>query len=256
MAVAAAVHHSAPRRPTTATARNDAPRGQRTQCDEWHRPPAPVARHSLAADMELETNCIQAVCLLLIEAPFWSELPTPCLHVAHRCLIFRMASRIGCCVGQMLRAQHRSLPIALFRLLRTPTEATAKELMATPECLRDSWSAHFLKEYPDPYADEALDALTAIAALWDADPRGELQRTVRAIHGTAAPQWEDAICAQRLRAEAWRQGAAAAVQETEGLEVWRRWWATQVLLCSVASTQAQHADTRRCAHVARRCLPR
>ena len=81
----------------------------------------------------------------------------------------RMVSRIGCCVEQMLRDQHLSLPVALFRLLRTPTEATAKELMATPECLRDSWSAHFLKEYPDPCADEALAALTAIVVLCKVD---------------------------------------------------------------------------------------
>ena len=67
-------------------------------------------RVTVAADMELETKCLEAVRLLLTDAPLWSELPTSCLHVAHRCLIFRMALRIGCCVDQMLRAQHRSLP--------------------------------------------------------------------------------------------------------------------------------------------------
>ena len=38
----------------------------------------------------------------------------------------------------------------------------------TPACLRNSWSAHFLKEYTDPGA-EAFAALTAIAVLCKVD---------------------------------------------------------------------------------------
>ena len=134
--------------------------GTRWEDQQLHQAVADdICRHKLPALVAL-----QAVRLLLTEA-LWSELPTPCLHVAHRCLIFRMVSRIGCCVEQMLRAQHRWLPIALFRLLRTPAEATAKVLTATPECSRDSRSAHFWKEHPDLCADEALAALTAVAVL-------------------------------------------------------------------------------------------
>ena len=162
-------------------------------------------RVTVAADMELETKCLEAVRLLLTEAPLWSELPTPCLHVAHRCLIFRMVSRIGCCVEQMLRAQHRSLPIALFRFLRTQLR---RSLMATPEnplLLECS----LLEGVPRPLRRRGVGCLdghrrtvqgrhcadrvpprrsAAVPEVTDADPRDELRRTVRALCGTAAPQ--------------------------------------------------------------------
>ena len=190
-------------------------------------------RVTVAADMELETKCLQAVRLLLTEAPLWSELPTPCLHVAHRCLIFRMASRIGCCVEQMLRAQHRSLPNAdAYRsncegtdgdprvfaelLERSLLEGVHRPWRGGVRCLdgnRRTVQGRLCTDRVPPRCSAAVPKVT------DADPSDELRRTgqlmaqrhrsgkTRYAPGDSAPKRDAKARRQRSKKQkGWKSG--------------------------------------------------
>ena len=122
-----------------------------------------VYRVCIAASHELEDRCTERILLLLREPRFWSGLPSFALTVAHRCLCFRLLSRMGCAVEELLRLPHSKMPFAVFRLLLTPDQDTAAELQATPSCLRDAFSDRFLKAYPDPLCSEALAILETVA---------------------------------------------------------------------------------------------
>jgi len=118
----------------------------------------------VAAEMELESRCLSSVKLLLQDAKLWGGIPAKDLTVQQRCLTFRMCSRIGCCTEELLRSEHRKLPLALFRLLGHPDPTAVQQLKDLPECMRDPWSDDFLKAYEDPMCEEALAVLSVIAA--------------------------------------------------------------------------------------------
>ena len=126
-------------------------------------------RITIAASQRLEKECQRQTAMLLCEAKLWSALPEGCLTVSHRCLVYRMLSRLACCVEELLCSEHRRYPIALFRLLDSPDAATAADIKGVPECVLDSFSSDFLGTYPDPTCDEALAVLSSVAALLKLD---------------------------------------------------------------------------------------
>jgi len=126
-------------------------------------------RVTIAATLRLEKQCLVQVSLLLREARLWAGLPETSLTVGQRCLAYRMLSRTGCCVEELLRSEHRRFPVALFRLLATPDRATAMELQAAPQCVRDPWGHEFLETYADPLCGEALAVLVSVASLLKLD---------------------------------------------------------------------------------------
>ena len=133
------------------------------------QPMARDFRVAVAAAQHLEQDCLRQVSLLLREDKLWSGLPESSLTVSQRCLIYRMLSRTGCCVEELLISEHRRFPIAVFRLLATPDLATARELLGTPECVRDSWGHGFLEAYPDPLCNEAMAVLVCVASMLKLD---------------------------------------------------------------------------------------
>jgi hypothetical protein len=119
----------------------------------------------VAATLELENKSFRLLDMLMTDKGLWVGLPTSALTVRQRCLAFRMLSRVGCSVEELLRAPHRRMPIALFRLLASPTQDVVDELKNTPACMRDDWSKRFLTEYDNPLSEEALASLTLIAMM-------------------------------------------------------------------------------------------
>lgn len=127
-------------------------------------------RVTVAASLQLEEKCLTQVSVLLREAQLWGGMPDSSLTIAQRALAYRMISRIGCCVEELLRSEHRRFPVALFRLLATPDESTVAELKATPECVRDAWSHTFLQTYDDnPASEEAMAVLVSVASMLKLD---------------------------------------------------------------------------------------
>ena len=121
-------------------------------------------RATVAATNELEDRCLTLVGLLLREHALWAGIPTISLTVHQRAKAFKMLSRMGCAVEELLRWEHVKMPLALFRLLADTSPAAVASLKAIPGCRRDSWSDHFLTTYDDPTCPEAIAVLTAIAA--------------------------------------------------------------------------------------------
>ena len=126
-------------------------------------------RITIMATQELEDKCMGTVGLLMREHVLWSGLPIVALTVERRCLAFRLLSRTGCCIEELLREEHMRCPVVLFKLLDKPERAVADEIKAIPECVRDPWAHRFLSTYADPIAPEPLAVLTTIASLVKAD---------------------------------------------------------------------------------------
>ena len=122
-------------------------------------------RSTTAATNEHEDRCKTVVAKLFREADLWAGLPQSSLTVRHRCLCFRMLSRVGCAVEELLVAEHCKYPVALFRLLGDPTPDMASELQQMPPCVRDAFATRFFDMYGDDLCGpEALAVLTTVAA--------------------------------------------------------------------------------------------
>ena len=125
-------------------------------------------RACIAASLEVEKACLEQVGVLLSSARPWSLLPSSAHTVLHRCLVFRMLSRIGCCVEELLMKEHRGMPTRLFQLIDGDgaTAEFATELRATtPDCLRDAWCRQFMNSYADMLSPDAKAVLTLQGSL-------------------------------------------------------------------------------------------
>ena len=134
------------------------------------KPPSPFGqRVTIAASLQLEEECFQQAALLLHEELLWRGLPDRALTVQHRCLCFRLISRMACCVEQLLACSHRRYPTKLFRLLVMTDISIVDEVRTDPDCLKDPWSIRFLSSFPNPRCDEALAVLSFLAELIKCD---------------------------------------------------------------------------------------
>ena len=93
-------------------------------------------------------------------------LPDGALTARHRFLWFRMISRMGCCVEELLARDHRSAPAKLFRLLdSTDPTIVAAEDQETLEYLRSAWTKPFLDAYEhNLQSSGAVAVLTLLAS--------------------------------------------------------------------------------------------
>jgi hypothetical protein len=134
------------------------------------KPPSPFGqRVTIAASLQLEEECFQQAALLLHEELLWRGLPDRALTVQHRCLCFRLISRMACCVVQLLACRHRRYPAKLLRLVVMTDISIVDEVRADPDCLKDPWSIRFLSSFPNPRCDEALVVLSFLAELIKCD---------------------------------------------------------------------------------------
>jgi hypothetical protein len=137
-----------------------------TECSSG-RPTRRRFRASIAASLELEKACVDQIGELLSNPQPWSLLPPASLTLRHRCLVFRMLSRIGCCVEEVLMKEHRGMPTRLFTLIVGDVTAAAAEALrrSTLECLRDQWCRQLMHTYADMLSPEAQAVLILQASL-------------------------------------------------------------------------------------------
>lgn len=118
----------------------------------------------IAATCQEEKRFFQQLHLLFEEPVLWSALPAKAFTLHYRALVFKMLSRMGCCVQELHQHPHEQLPFQLFRLLREPE--LAGQLLQIPTCRWDAWSMAMREKHPaladaDFYAKLAAVALMA-----------------------------------------------------------------------------------------------
>eukprot|EP00971_Amphidinium_carterae_P346553 6488092-Amphidinium_carterae.1 len=88
-------------------------------------------------------------------------------HVSMRALAFKLLSRQGALVYDGLTVVHRKYPIALFKLLQHPEQASVmfEEASAKP-CMLDSWTAQMVKQFPGFMQPEFFTVLEGHAQLY------------------------------------------------------------------------------------------
>lgn len=137
------------------------------KAQEAGRPIAREFRVTIAASNILEAKCLDKVRLLIQCGPLWTCLPPSGLTVGTRCLVFRMLHRLACAVHELLIAPHRRFPTKLFLLLGVKgeqLEVLANDMLATPVCLLDTFTAEFFNKYrPSLTNDEPMAILEFVA---------------------------------------------------------------------------------------------
>ena len=126
-------------------------------------------RMTEAALLTLETAFYVRLRMLYECSDMWSTLPRndKCYSVRFRALAFRLMSRAGCVVEQLLCHAHRGFPYRMFALLADPT--LRHELTQTPACLLDSWSKSMMDAHPDLSGPEFMCKLELQATLQGTD---------------------------------------------------------------------------------------
>lgn len=103
-------------------------------------------RLAVAARGTDEAQCLEKIRTLLDQLVMWAVLPPTDRTVSLRGLVFRMLSRAGCSVQELLVAPHAQFPIKLFRLLHEP--GLGPRFAETPDCMLDPWTLQMKRDYP------------------------------------------------------------------------------------------------------------
>ena len=82
-------------------------------------------------------------------------------------MAFRLMSRAGCSVEELLAQPHRSFPIKLFRILAEPE--TGPDMAASPDCVLGPWAAELKRLRPDFTGPELEHKLALVGALCPKD---------------------------------------------------------------------------------------
>ena len=92
----------------------------------------------------------------LLEPNHWSFIDTACWNLDFQTLFFRMTSRMGAMVQQLLVAPTQEFPLKFLDLF-WDGQAGKAQLLSTSQCCLDPFSLHFLKSFPDEklYSEEA-----------------------------------------------------------------------------------------------------
>ena len=115
--------------------------------------PTPWSRLTEAAAGSLQKSAEKTIAGLAAPGPHWVALPPGAATIANANLSFCMlATSIGM-LELLLFREYRRMPYQLWRLLDPgASEGMATELLATPMCMRDTFSANFLAAFPSPEA--------------------------------------------------------------------------------------------------------
>lgn len=103
-------------------------------------------RLCVAASGKDEKRFFDTLGALLGPSPIWSTLPIASYTVAFSSLAFRLISRAGCAIHELLAHRHQKFPFQLFRLLHEPE--LAQELSEVPPCLMDEFSLDMKAAHP------------------------------------------------------------------------------------------------------------
>ena len=126
---------------------------------EWQKQQqSATAAHLLEGHHEAGTTSLRDYVKLVAEKAYfkelralthsskWEHLKQSDWTLAFECLCFRMLSRMGCAVHQLLVAPTHGCPYKVFRLV-TDNQEAAQRLLDLSECCLDSFSKTFLATY-------------------------------------------------------------------------------------------------------------
>lgn len=120
-------------------------------------------RLCVAASGRDEEKCLEQLRTLSREASMWDILPVTCFTKRFKALAFRMISRAGCAVHELIAVPHAQFPFKIFRLLVEPD--LAPELCRAPPCLLDEWSAEMKAKHPSLSGPDLLKELELVCLL-------------------------------------------------------------------------------------------
>lgn len=174
-------------------------------------------RLAIAAGAVQEKRCLQQLLHLLSGDALWKHLPTNCHTIDFQALAFRLASRAGCMVFELLVVPVGQFPLCLFQVLADPTLAAT--FARAPACLLDAWSQEVLRRYPGFEGDELLEQLALLSQLlWkDISQIESRHATIRrllklASHQTHTQEFQDLStqwCLLQFRRRGQRLGKGA-----------------------------------------------
>ena len=115
---------------------------------------------STAAKGELEQRFFDRLFEIWENTLRWNIVDEADLTCNFRALAFRMLSRAGCAVEQLIAHPHRLFPIRTFSLLDcVDVSLKAVELEQTSACVRDTWTQGLLDCFGGLAAEECLQTL-------------------------------------------------------------------------------------------------
>lgn len=119
----------------------------------------------VAASCEDEAKFFRQLSLAFNEPTLWTAMPPQGCTIGFRALAFKVLSRMGSCVHELLLQPHTRLPLAMFRLLSDPNYADT--LLALPDCQWDEWSRKLRAMHPSLRGEEFYAKLAFVAmAAW------------------------------------------------------------------------------------------
>eukprot|EP00971_Amphidinium_carterae_P350440 6491543-Amphidinium_carterae.1 len=101
---------------------------------------------TLAASNKFEQAYFDQLHLLRTDIQQWSVVSERSHTNAFRALAFKICSRQGALIWQLVGVTHVTFPCRMFSLLRNPGLAT--EIINTPDCVLDSWSLQLRSLHP------------------------------------------------------------------------------------------------------------
>ena len=124
----------------------------------------------VAAEGKLENKLFEQLAQLFLDEGIWEVIPQGDLTVSFTCKAFRLLSRLGCAVEQLLAHPHRQFPICLFKLLRHPE--LAADFIGVSKCQKDAWTQSVEDAYPSLGGEEFMHILVAHANIQWTDISG------------------------------------------------------------------------------------
>ena len=114
-----------------------------------------IEEHIFLADLEK-----------LRSTTWWQLFPKDCFSLGFECEVFRILSRMGTLVHQLLVAPVQLCPYKTFRLLNDDgKEALAREISELRPCMVDSFTAKLVEKYPGEalFSDDAAKCVETLA---------------------------------------------------------------------------------------------
>ncbi len=104
-------------------------------------------RISVAAGLVLENQFFTQLGEMWHGSFHWQSFPDQSLTLKFNALAFRLISRQGALVHQLLKHSHEMFHVKVFKLLNDP--GLAQQLIdTTPECMRGPWGEELLRMHP------------------------------------------------------------------------------------------------------------
>ena len=99
----------------------------------------------------------------MLDDTTWQCLPPSCWTHSFQTFVFKMSSRMGACIEELLVEPTRRFPLRLFQLLANPQDV-GQELLSLPKCVLDDFSQKHLQHFEGArlVSEDSLACLHAI----------------------------------------------------------------------------------------------